>query len=79
MAQVRITAEVYPDEVCSMVEFCQLDGPSGHFQMAATSQMPFGTWGVSGPQLRECFVHCNLSETGLDLNWVHLRYTICVF
>lgn len=73
MVQVRIIAEVYPEEVCSLVEVCQVDGPSGHFQVPATSQMPFGTWGVSGPQLRECFVQCNLLETGLNLTWSHLR------
>lgn len=74
MAQVRVIAEVYPLEVCASVATCQLDGPSGHHDVVATTRAPFDTWGVSQPQLRECFVDCKLPAAGLKFNWVHLRY-----
>ena len=72
--QVRILTEVYPEELCSLAQICQLDGPSGHQDVAAQAQMPFGTWGVSGPQLRECIVSCKLSQAGLQFTMVHIRW-----
>ena len=72
--QVRITAEVYPLEVCESIDTCQLDGESGHFDIKAQGRAPFDTWGVDKPQLRECFVDCKLPQPGLKLAMAHLRY-----
>lgn len=72
-AQVRVTAEVYPLEVCASVAWCQVDGESGHHDVRAEARAPFDTWGVTQPQLRECFVTCKLPQPGMKLNWIHLR------
>jgi hypothetical protein len=60
-------------ELCATVSVCQLDGGSGHHDIPAHSRAPFDTWGVSGPQLRECIVDCKLPQPGLHFDWVHLR------
>ena len=72
-AQVRVSAEVYPLEVCKSITTCQLDGESGHYDIPATGRAPFDTWGVEQPQLRECFIDCKLPQPGLKLDMVHLR------
>ena len=72
--QVRISAEVYPLEVCESIDTCQLDGESGHFDIKAQGRAPFDTWGMDKPQLRECFVDCKLPQPGLKLAMAHLRY-----
>ena len=73
--QVRVSAEVYPLEVCDSITTCQLDGESGHFDIPAVGRAPYGTWGVpeSKPQLRECFVDCKLPQPGLKIDTVHFR------
>ena len=72
---MRVSAEVYPLEICDSITTCQLDGASGHFDIPAVGRAPFGTWGVpeSKPQLWECFVDCKLPQPGLKLDAVHLR------
>ena len=76
--QVRVSAEVYPLDLCDAITTCQLDGESGHFDIPATGRAPFGTWGMeeSEPQLRECFVDCRLLRPGLKLETVHLRWEL---
>ncbi len=70
---MRVLAEVYPEELCGLAAICQLDGDSGHLDLAAEASMPLGTRGVEGPQLRECFIRCSLPKPGLTLSFVHLR------
>lgn len=71
--QVRVLVEVYPEDLCSLVTVCQLDGDAGHLDLAAEASMPLGTRGVEGPQLRECFILCKLPKPGLKLTSVHMR------
>ena len=49
---MRISAEVYPLEVCESIDTCQLDGESGHFDIPASGRAPFDNWGV--PPSRSC-------------------------
>ncbi len=65
---------MYPLDVCESVATCQMDGPSGHHDVVAAARAPFDTWGVTQPQLRECFVICKLPKPGLKFTWVHLRH-----
>jgi hypothetical protein len=70
--EVKVFAEVHPDERCNAVAACTFVSAGNTLRVPATAETPFG--GVDDkPQLRECFVTCKLPKRGLALREVSVE------
>ena len=71
--EAKIFAEVHPDSICKSVESCSFVayGSKESLDVKASAEVPFAVLSAK-PQLRECFIKCELPDSGLDLRQVTL-------
>ncbi len=73
--ETRIYAEVHPDTVCYSVAACQFSVRGENretIRVKARAEVPFAVLSDK-PQLRECFIFCNLPGPGSDLEEVTIE------
>ncbi|EIE19825.1 hypothetical protein COCSUDRAFT_48697 [Coccomyxa subellipsoidea C-169] len=73
--EARIYAEVHPDTVCYSVAACQFSVRGENretIRVKARAEVPFAVLSDK-PQLRECFIFCNLPGPGSDLEEVAIE------
>ena len=73
--EARIFAEVHPDTVCYSVAACQFSVKGGNretVRVNARVEVPFAALSEK-PQLRECFIFCNLPQPGSELDDVTIE------